>query len=105
MISTCRSGTFNKIAMLKRRHSQRPSKLQCVEPPRVINMQVASGANALFALFTGRAGSCLLRLCFPAAFKLFVYLLELQLHHLIRHNVDPSASELTKYNQIESYLH
>lgn len=32
-----------------------------------------------------------MRLCFSAAFKLFVYLPELQLHHLIRHNVDPSA--------------
>lgn len=44
--SACRSWTFNKISMLKRQHSRRPSKLQCVEPPRVIRMQVASGANA-----------------------------------------------------------
>lgn len=54
--STGRSGTSNKIATLKRRHSQRQSKLQRVEPPRVINVQVASGANALFAFFTGRGG-------------------------------------------------
>lgn len=60
----------------------------------------------LYLLFLqeGGGGSCLVRLCFPAAFKLFVYLLELQLHHLIRHNVDPT-SHLTKCNQIESYLH
>lgn len=53
---------------------------------------MASGANALFALFKRRGGLvCRGSVCFSAAFKLFVYLLELQLHHLIRHNVDPTA--------------
>lgn len=46
----------------------------------------------LYLLFLKEGGgSCLWRLCFSAAFKLFVYLLEPQLHHLIRHNVDPTA--------------
>lgn len=46
---------FNKFFILKRRRSRRPAKRQCVEPPRLIRMQVASGAIMLRLPFKRKA--------------------------------------------------
>lgn len=45
----------------------------------------------LYLLFLKEGGVLSVEALISAAFKRFVYLLELQLHHLIRHNVDPTA--------------